>query len=63
VTAIPFGIYDLIEALNNVESAAGGFDHRPDGFQDMPRPCCGISLFLSSARALPNIPGFALLLR
>lgn len=29
VTAIPFGIYDLVEAMNNVESAAVGGDHFP----------------------------------
>jgi len=27
VTAIPFGIYDLVEAMDNVESAAAGGDH------------------------------------
>ena len=30
VTAIPFGIYDLIEALDNVESAAAAGDSFPD---------------------------------
>jgi AGZA family xanthine/uracil permease-like MFS transporter len=29
VTAIPFGIYDLVEAMDNVESAAAGGDHFP----------------------------------
>jgi len=29
VTAIPFGIYDLVEAMNNVESAAVGGDEFP----------------------------------
>lgn len=29
VTAIPFGIYDLVEALDNVESAAVAGDHYP----------------------------------
>jgi AGZA family xanthine/uracil permease-like MFS transporter len=29
VTAIPFGIYDLVEAMDNVESAAAGGDHYP----------------------------------
>jgi AGZA family xanthine/uracil permease-like MFS transporter len=29
VTAIPFGIYDLVEAMNNVESAAAGGDSFP----------------------------------
>jgi AGZA family xanthine/uracil permease-like MFS transporter len=29
VTAIPFGIYDLVEALDNVESAAAAGDHYP----------------------------------
>jgi AGZA family xanthine/uracil permease-like MFS transporter len=29
VTAIPFGIYDLVEALDNVESAAAGGDSYP----------------------------------
>ncbi len=29
VTAIPFGIYDLVEALDNVESAEAGGDHFP----------------------------------
>jgi hypothetical protein len=27
VTAIPFGIYDLVEAMDNVESAEAGGDH------------------------------------
>ena len=30
VTAIPFGIYDLVEALDNVESAAVAGDELPD---------------------------------
>lgn len=29
VTAIPFGIYDLVEAMDNVESAEAGGDHFP----------------------------------
>ena len=29
VTAIPFGIYDLVEAMDNVESAAAAGDHYP----------------------------------
>jgi AGZA family xanthine/uracil permease-like MFS transporter len=29
VTAIPFGIYDLVEAMDNVESAAAAGDHFP----------------------------------
>lgn len=29
VTAIPFGIYDLVEAMDNVESAEAGGDHYP----------------------------------
>ena len=29
VTAIPFGIYDLVEAMDNVESAAAGGDNFP----------------------------------
>ena len=29
VTAIPFGIYDLVEAMDNVESADAGGDHFP----------------------------------
>lgn len=29
VTAIPFGIYDLVEAMDNVESAAASGDHFP----------------------------------
>lgn len=29
VTAIPFGIYDLVEAMDNVESAAAGGDNYP----------------------------------
>src|SRR4029077_14828590 len=29
VTAIPFGIYDLVEAIDNVESAAAGGDSFP----------------------------------
>ena len=29
VTAIPFGIYDLVEAMDNVESAAAGGDYFP----------------------------------
>jgi AGZA family xanthine/uracil permease-like MFS transporter len=29
VTAIPFGVYDLVEAMDNVESAAAGGDHFP----------------------------------
>lgn len=29
VTAIPFGIYDIVEAIDNVESAAGGGDDYP----------------------------------
>jgi AGZA family xanthine/uracil permease-like MFS transporter len=30
VTAIPFGIYDLVEAIDNVESAAVAGDSFPD---------------------------------
>src|SRR3546814_9377416 len=29
VTAIPFGIYDLVEAMDNVESAEAAGDHFP----------------------------------
>ena len=29
VAAIPFGIYDLVEAMDNVESAEAGGDHFP----------------------------------
>ena len=29
VTAIPFGIYDLVEAMDNVESAEAAGDHYP----------------------------------
>jgi AGZA family xanthine/uracil permease-like MFS transporter len=29
ITAIPFGIYDLVEAMDNVESAEAGGDHFP----------------------------------
>ena len=29
VTAIPFGIYDLVEAMDNVESAEAAGDHLP----------------------------------
>ena len=30
VTAIPFGIYDLVEAMDNVESAEAAGDALPD---------------------------------
>ncbi|MDH8618478.1 regulator, partial [Klebsiella pneumoniae] len=29
VTAIPFGVYDLVEAMDNVESAEAAGDHYP----------------------------------
>jgi len=29
VTAIPFGVYDLVEAMNNVESAEAAGDEFP----------------------------------